>query len=405
MKYNYIDLFAGCGGLSEGFEKSKIFEGLAFVEWEKYPCETLKKRLEEKWKYKNANEIVIRFDIQRTKELLNGWKNDYDFKSGIGLKKLVGETEVDLVIGGPPCQAYSIAGRVRDNNKMNDDYRNYLFESYLEVVKSFKPKLIVFENVEGILSAKPGGVSIIDRISDSFHNVGYDISTNLREEAMFNVAEYGIPQNRKRIIILGVSKKYYGTSSQKILTDFYKNIIPSFKVKKKKTVEDSIYDLPKLLPLSSPTKKESHKIVQKINILNHFPRFHSQRDIKIFSELAKDVENGSKKYPDVQSLIELYKKVTGKESKFHKYNVLNRKKPSNTIPAHLYKDGLRHIHPDYKQGRSITVREAARLQTFPDDMEFLGSMGEQYKMIGNAVPPLFSEILSNGIIQLFKKYK
>jgi DNA (cytosine-5)-methyltransferase 1 len=82
-----------------------------------------------------------------------------------------------------------------------------------------------------------------------------------------------------------------------------------------------------------------------------------------------------------------------------------RKKPSNTIPAHLYKDGLRHIHPDYKQGRSITVREAARLQTFPDDMEFLGSMGEQYKMIGNAVPPLFSEILSNGIIQLFKKYK
>jgi DNA (cytosine-5)-methyltransferase 1 len=135
--------------------------------------------------------------------------------------------------------------------------------------------------------------------------VGYDISTNLREEAMFNVAEYGIPQNRKRIIILGVSKKYYGTSSQKILTDFYKNIIPSFKVKKKKTVEDSIYDLPKLLPLSSPTKKESHKIVQKINILNHFPRFHSQRDIKIFSELAKDVENGSKKYPDVQSLIEL----------------------------------------------------------------------------------------------------
>jgi DNA (cytosine-5)-methyltransferase 1 len=404
MKYSYIDLFAGCGGLSEGFEKSKIFEGLAFVEWEKYPCETLKKRLEEKWKYKNTNEIVIRFDIQRTKELLNGWENDDNFKSGIGLKKTIGKTKVDLVIGGPPCQAYSIAGRVRDNNKMNDDYRNYLFESYLEVVKSFKPKLIVFENVEGILSAKPGGVSIIDRISASFHKVGYDISTKLREEAMFNVAEYGIPQNRKRIIILGVSMKYYGSNSQKVLNDFYQNIIPSFKVKKKKTVEDSIYDLPKILPLKSPTRKESHKVIQKMNILNHFPRFHSQRDIKIFSELAKDVENGSKNYSDVQSLIELYKKVTGKESKFHKYNVLNRKKPSNTIPAHLYKDGLRHIHPDHEQGRSITVREAARLQTFPDDMEFIGSMGEQYKMIGNAVPPLFSEILSNGITQLLKKY-
>ncbi len=405
MRYKYIDLFAGCGGLSEGFEKSKVFEGVAYVEWEKYPCQTLKKRLEEKWKYTNTNEIVIQFDIQRTKELLNGWKDDKDFKSGIGLKKIIGETKVDLLIGGPPCQAYSIAGRVRDENKMNNDYRNYLFESYLEVVKSFKPKLIVFENVEGILSAKPGGVSIIDRISDSFHKVGYDLSSNLREEAIFNMSEYGIPQNRKRIIILGVSKKHYGSNSQKVLKDFYEKIIPSFKVKKKATVEDSIFDLPKLLPLSSPTKKESHKIVQNGKILNHSPRFHSQRDIKIFSELAKDVENGSKKYPDVQSLLDLYKKVTGKESKFHKYNVLKRNKPSNTIPAHLYKDGLRHIHPDHKQARSITVREAARLQTFPDDMEFIGSMGEQYKMIGNAVPPLFSEILSNGIIQLLNKHK
>lgn len=405
MKYNYIDLFAGCGGLSEGFEKSKIFEGLAFIEWEKYPCLTLKKRLDQKWKYKNAEEIVIRFDIQRTNELLNGWKNDVEFDSGIGLNQLIKDKNVDLVIGGPPCQAYSIAGRVRDNNKMNDDYRNYLFESYLEVVKSFKPKLIVFENVEGILSAKPGGVSIIDRISDSFRELGYDISTNLREDAMFNVVDYGIPQNRKRIIILGVSKECYGTDTQNILKDFYQNIMPSYKVNKKVTVEDSISDLPKLLPLSTPSKKESHRSVLSNKVLNHLPRFHSQRDVNIFSELAKDVENGSVKYPDVKSLIELYKNVTGKESKFHKYNVLNNKKPSNTIPAHLYKDGLRHIHPDPNQGRSITVREAARIQTFPDDMEFLGSMGEQYKMIGNAVPPLFSELLSNSIIKIFKKYE
>jgi DNA (cytosine-5)-methyltransferase 1 len=405
MKYNYIDLFAGCGGLSEGFEKAKIFEGLAFIEWEKAPCLTLKKRLTQKWKYKNANDIVIRFDIQRTDELLNGWEDDGEFDSGVGLNELIKDKTVDLVIGGPPCQAYSIAGRVRDNNNMNDDYRNYLFESYLEVVKRFKPKLIVFENVEGILSAKPGGVSIIDRISDSFHEFGYDISSKLREEAMFNVVDYGIPQNRKRIIILGVSKEYYGTDTKNILNDFYQNIIPSYKVNNKVTVEDSISDLPKLLPLSTPTKKESHRSDLNNKILNHVPRFHSQRDVNIFSELARDVENGSIKYPDVKSLIELYKNVTGKESKFHKYNVLNNKKPSNTIPAHLYKDGLRHIHPDPIQGRSITVREAARIQSFPDDMEFLGSMGEQYKMIGNAVPPLFSEVLSNSIIKLFKKYE
>jgi DNA (cytosine-5)-methyltransferase 1 len=404
MKYNYIDLFAGCGGLSEGFEKSKLFDGLAFVEWEKQPCNTLKKRLSDKWKYKNTENIVVRFDIQRTEELLNGWENDGQFNSGIGLKNIIGKKQVDLVIGGPPCQAYSIAGRVRDSNNMNDDYRNYLFESYLEVVKHFKPKLIVFENVEGILSAKPGGVSIIERISKSFRKVGYDISNNLRGDALFNVADYGVPQNRKRIIILGVSIKHYGKNTQNIINEFYKTIIPKYKISTKLTVWDSIGDLPTILPLSSPKNKQSHRITKNEIVLNHSPRFHSLRDINIFTELAKDVENGSKKYPDVQSLIQLYKKVTGKESKFHKYNVLNKNKPSNTIPAHLYKDGLRHIHPDPKQGRSITVREAARLQTFPDDMEFLGSMGEQYKMIGNAVPPLFSEILSNGIIQLFRKY-
>ena len=405
MKYNYIDLFAGCGGLSEGFEKSKKFEGVSFVEWEKFPCETLVERLKNKWGYNNANEIVIRFDIQRTEELLNGWKNDVEFGTGKGLKKIIGDKKIDLVIGGPPCQAYSIAGRVRDNNKMNDDYRNYLFESYLEVVKKFNPKLIVFENVEGILSAKPGGISIIDRIAKSFHKLGYDISTDLRNDAMFNVSEYGIPQNRKRIIILGVSKKYFGNKTQQILRDFYTEIIPLYKVNTKRTVKEAIGDLPKLLPLKNPTNKLSHQIHSNSKILNHTPRFHSQRDIKIFSELAKDVKNGSKKYPDVFSLIQLYKKVTGKESKFHKYNVLDENKPSNTIPAHLYKDGLRHIHPDPIQGRSITVREAARIQTFSDDMKFLGSMGEQYKMIGNAVPPLFSEIISNGIIQIFNKYK
>lgn len=405
MKYNYIDLFAGCGGLSEGFEKSKKFKGVSFVEWEKFPCETLVERLKTKWGYNNANEIVIRFDIQRTEELLNGWKNDVEFGTGKGLKKIIGDKKIDLVIGGPPCQAYSIAGRVRDNNKMNDDYRNYLFESYLEVVKKFNPKLIVFENVEGILSAKPGGISIIDRIAKSFHKLGYDISTDLRNDAMFNVSEYGIPQNRKRIIILGVSKKYFGNKTQQILRDFYTEIIPLYKVNAKRTVKETIGDLPKLLPLKNPTNKLSHQIHSNSNFLNHTPRFHSQRDIKIFSELAKDVKNGSKKYPDVFSLIQLYKKVTGKESKFHKYNVLDENKPSNTIPAHLYKDGLRHIHPDPIQGRSITVREAARIQTFSDDMKFIGSMGEQYKMIGNAVPPLFSEIISNGIIHIFNKYK
>ena len=110
--------------------------------------------------------------------------------------------------------------------------------------------------------------------------------------------------------------------------------------------------------------------------------------------------SGEEKYISSKALIKLYKEKTGKSSKFHKYHVIREDKPSNTIPAHLYKDGLRHIHPDPNQARSITVREAARIQSFEDDFEFLGSKGDQYKMIGNAVPPNFSKLIAETIFKL-----
>ena len=113
--------------------------------------------------------------------------------------------------------------------------------------------------------------------------------------------------------------------------------------------------------------------------------------------MAKDIEVGDNKYTSTQALKEVYKKFTNRESSVHKYNVLRWDEPSNTIPAHLYKDGLRHIHPDSDQARSITVREAARLMTFPDNYVLSGSMGSKYKMLGNAVPPKFSEIIAKVI--------
>ena len=134
---------------------------------------------------------------------------------------------------------------------------------------------------------------------------------------------------------------------------------------------------------------------------NHEPRKHSERDIEIFKMLTEDILSGAEKYISSKALIQLYKEKTGKDSKFHKYNVIREDKPSNTIPAHLYKDGLRHIHPDPKQARTITVREAARIQTFDDDFEFLGSRGDQYKMIGNAVPPQFSKIIAETVALMF----
>lgn len=404
---NTIDLFAGCGGLSDGFEKTGTYKSLAFIEWEKLPCATLIKRLTNKWNYQNADEIVLQFDMQRIEELINGWVNDELFGKHKGLKDLVGNKTVDLIIGGPPCQAYSIAGRVRDEKGMHEDYRNFLFESYLAIVKEYSPKIFVFENVEGILSAKPGGVSIIERISSDFAQIGYTIIGDLRKYALLNAADYGVPQKRKRVIIIGVNNSLIKIDPEFALPDFYTNILPSFHTKKKKTVGDAISDLPKLLPLSSEKKINGLKLSHNLSyplVLNHIPRFHSRRDQEIFREIALDKSEKTNKYPNAKALIELYFQKTGKRSNFHKYNVLEFNKPSNTIPAHLYKDGLRHIHPDPDQARSITVREAARLQGFDDDFEFLGSMGDQYKMIGNAVPPILSECIAKATQIFINKY-
>ena len=136
----------------------------------------------------------------------------------------------------------------------------------------------------------------------------------------------------------------------------------------------------------------------------HVARWQSKRDIDIFELLTKDIESGRCEYVTTESLKALYTEKTGKVSNVHKYHVLRWDEPSNLIPAHLYKDGLRHIHPDSAQLRTITVREAARLQTFPDDYIFYGGSMEVYKMIGNAVPPLFSKALANAVYDLLKKY-
>ena len=138
-------------------------------------------------------------------------------------------------------------------------------------------------------------------------------------------------------------------------------------------------------------------------IPNHEPRWHSERDQKIFTMLAEDIESRRNQYITIEALKKLYTEQTGHESNVHKYHVIRWDEPSNLIPAHLYKDGLRHIHPDSKQARSITVREAARLQGFPDDYEFIGTQADQYKMIGNAVPPIFSKVLGDAVYELLFK--
>ena len=230
-KINYIDLFAGCGGLSDGFEATNKYNILAAVEWEKKPLETLEKRLNNRYKLKNSNSICLNFDIQRTDELFNGW-NDTKYGINEGLNSILKNKKVDFIIGGPPCQAYSIAGRIRDDNGMSFDYRNYLFESYIKVVSKVKPSIIVFENVPGLLSAKPNGINIAEKIRDEFDKNGYEILERLNQ-AIIDVSDYGVPQYRKRIIIVGVRKDLFNQKDiQTILNDFYQNILPKYKSKK-----------------------------------------------------------------------------------------------------------------------------------------------------------------------------
>ncbi len=411
---NTIDLFAGCGGMTDGFAQEGHYRVLGCVEWEKPMCTTLAHRLKTKWGHENATNEVIRFDIQRTEELFDGFM-DAEYGSHDGLDALVNGRKVDVIIGGPPCQAYSLAGRIRDEHGMREDYRNFLFESYIKVVNHYQPDFFVFENVMGLLSAAPTGEPITRIIRRAFSEAGYRIISNLKE-AVFDVSDFGIPQHRRRVIILGVREATFGCQGEgilddtcsQILQDFYHNIIPSFK-KKRTTVKEAIGDLPKIFPSEEILKingqKFSHHPIVSEGYLNHVPRFHSKRDIEVFEMLAEDIKSGSMEYVSIEKLKELYTQVTGKKSNIHKYYVLRENEPSNTIPAHLYKDGMRHIHPDPQQARSITVREAARLQSFDDDFEFLGAMMYQYKMIGNAVPPQFAKMIAQGLYKVTTKYR
>lgn len=397
-KLNYVDLFSGCGGLSEGLEQAGSFKLLAAVEWNKAARDTFVARLKSRWGYPDADKRVLWYDIQKTKELFDGW-DEAPYGESVGISSLIDKKQkVHAVVGGPPCQAYSLAGRIRDEHGMTRDYRNYLFESYIRVVNQLHPDFFVFENVEGMLSAKPGDVPIVGRIRAAFRAAGYYISGDLRGEALFELADFGVPQRRKRTIILGISRRIASEKkSLDMISSFYADYLLPRRSKTMATVRDAISDLPSFRPEPKRDARWSHVPIKTVAVANHSPRFHNPRDMGIFRELAMDVAAGSKKYPDIGSLQRLYTNRTGRRSNVHKYYVLRWNEPSNAIVAHLHKDGLRHIHPDYHQARSITVREAARLQTFSDDYLFLGGQGEQYKMIGNAVPPAFAKILGQAL--------
>lgn len=393
-KLNVIDLFVGCGGLLEGFETSGHYNLLAAVDWEEAPVKILRNHLASIQDKIDPDNIVMRFDLQRTDDLCNGW-NDPNYGCHDGLDALIGTQALDLLIGGPPCQAYSIAGRIRDANGMRDDYRNYLFEAYIRILKRYRPRVFLFENVPGLLSAMPGDGSsrIADEIHRAFAAEEYAVLNDF-SHGLVEMEEYGVPQHRRRIILVGVDLKRYGNKAHTAVNAFYDTYLPQQK-RPLRSVRDAIADLPPLMPLLDSTSSQSHtKADPPVN--GHNPRRHNPRDIRIFRFLAEDIASGRMQFTSTETLKQLYTLLTGHVSNVHKYHVLRWDEPSNLIPAHLFKDGLRHIHPDPQQARTITVREAARLQTFPDNFLFGCSATDAYRMIGNAVPPLFARALADS---------
>lgn len=412
-KYSVIDLFAGAGGLSEGFMETGMYEFIAHVEWEYPMVNTLRTNLIKRWGYskEEATKSVVLFDVQKTDQLLYGNWDDESIKQygkynselvvKAGLDGIANNKTVDIIIGGPPCQAYSIAGRAQDPNSMKLDYRNYLFESFVKVVDHFKPKVFVFENVPGILSAKPGDKLVIERIYEAFDSIGYEIrSPKDMKKSVYLASDYQVPQDRRRVIIFGVLKE-----SNFKLEDFYSSLNDLKSRLPKKTVKDAIGDLPEIMPLKDPyrvgNRNISHEQVGFSFIPLHEARYHNKRDIDIFREwIAGSMNNLS-----TEEKLKYYTEKTGKISNHNKYRSLEWDKPSPTIVSHLYKDGLMFIHPDYKQARSITIREAALLQTFPIDYEFVGSNVYCFKMIGNAVPVMFSKNIGYAIAHVFENRK
>ena len=411
-KYTFVDLFAGCGGLSEGFLQTGKFEGLAHVEWETPMVDTLRQRLVDKWNHsiEDARKRVIKFDVQKTEELIYGNWSDETKKSyekenhpdivSQGLKGLVGET-VDLIIGGPPCQAYSIAGRAQSPTGMKFDYRNFLFESFVKIVDAFKPKAFVFENVPGLLSACPGDVPVRNRIFEAFKAIGYDIRTpDKLKESVYCAEDFDVPQKRNRVIIIGTKH-----DSEFDVEDFYQSLSSHKSKGSHKTVKDAIGNMPKLYPKDKIIRvgrsNVSHEQREGEFVELHTPRYHGERDQRLFTEwLANNMNTYSQ-----QEKKDLYTRITGHTSNHVKYRNLEWNKPSPTIVAHLHKDGYMFIHPDIEQLRTITIREAALLQSFPLDYKFVASNAYCYKMIGNAVPVLFAKAIAESMYEVLESEK
>lgn len=402
MKLNFIDLFAGASGMSEGFTKAK-FNAVAHVEVNTDACKTIETRtvyhylksigkLDLYYQYikgELGRELLLKNVPEEVKTtVFNQEINDHSI-SHLFKDIQKNKSNIDLIIGGPPCQAYSLLGRHNEN--IENDPRNKLYIQYGRFLKEFRPKAFVFENVPGLLSANKG--QHFKNLKAYFKRLGYEVYTD-----KLLASDYGVVQSRKRIIIVGWRKDY----------DFGFPVIE--KPYSSFTVNDAFGDLQPLKPgdghnVSSYTKDKS-KYLDDFHIRNgvdfvtqHISRPHNDRDLAIYkTAILKWNKNKERlKYPDLPSELKSHK---NENSFLDRFKVVNGDGLSHTVVAHIAKDGHHYIHPDINQCRSISVREAARLQSFPDDFYFEGSRSAAFKQIGNAVPPLMAFAIAQKMKEL-----
>jgi DNA (cytosine-5)-methyltransferase 1 len=404
-----IDLFAGAGGLSEGFLRNH-FEIVAYIEQDGYACDTLLTRhiywnLRQKHKldfyldYLKGN--IKKIDFHKMINYMNPVINtEISDSSLVGIIKVIkkrmitlGVKHIDVFIGGPPCQAYSVIGRARDPYKMEYDPRNDLYKYYIKLLNEFKPSVFVFENVPGLISAGKG--RLWKDVQKYFINSGYNIDYKI-----LDASNHMVLQRRKRIVLIGWKKEFNFS-------------FPKFcSIQQNYPVRDLLFDLPPLRPgenieCGNYLKKagdyltKTHIRTNEDILIQHNARPLNENDREIYKMAINNWQKYKKrlKYFDLPSKLKTH---NNEKSFIDRFKVVADDLPySHTIVAHISKDGHYYIHPDINQIRSISVREAARLQSFPDNYKFEGPRTSQFKQIGNAVPPLLAEKLAKKIKEFF----
>ena len=415
--YTFIDLFAGAGGLSEGFIRAG-FTPIAHIEMKQDACNTLKTRSAFHYLQNHGQLSIYEDYLKNKKEGTDGsvlWAQvpsevtdaaicatiGEDTINGIFEKvdSLKGDKTVDIIIGGPPCQAYSVAGRARMGKAVEEDPRNELYKYYVQFLERYQPKMFVFENVLGIITAKRGEpFADLKKLVDE---LGYDMDAKVQI-----ASEHGVLQNRQRVIIVGWKRN---TSDKFGYPELAKESIPYT------VMNDLFSDLPirkagegKLCePISYTRPLSEMEYLDKSGIrgvldftTQHLARPTNDNDREIY-KIAVEMWKDGKQRLNYAKLPTRLQKHKNKETFLNRFSVVDPDGCSHTVVAHIAMDGHYYIYPTpnptMDNVRSITVREAARLQSFPDDYYFEGSRTSALMQIGNAVPVILAQKIADAI--------